>query len=285
MMAASVKMPHVVVTDKDSDDEDINENPEESEEESADRSDDDGSEEDETQSKGSSDGGDEDGSDEEGSADEQVDGEEAEDETEGNDDAEENANAGWAAAMAKILAKKTPEDKPCILLKNKQRDKLTEKEQKEKQQRKKKADKKRKWEMMSRVKPDVVQDKERERNLQRIATRGVVQLFNAVRQHQKNVDDKMKEVGGSERKKAKVLSTISKKDFIDVLKGSAGCNTSVRIEKSMSKEPKEEKPAWSVLRDDFMMGAAMKDWDKESDKDEAGDDEPEAAGDFNSDSD
>ncbi len=30
----------------------------------------------------------------------------------------------------------------------------------------------------------------------------------------------------------------------------------------------EEKPAWSVLRDDFMMGASMKDWDKESDKEE-----------------
>lgn len=32
-------------------------------------------------------------------------------------------------------------------------------------------DKKREWEMMCRVKPDVVNDKEAERNLQRIATR------------------------------------------------------------------------------------------------------------------
>lgn len=31
----------------------------------------------------------------------------------------------------------------------------------------------------------------------------------------------------------------------------------------------EEKPAWSVLRDDFMMGATMKDWDKDSDGEEA----------------
>lgn len=51
-----------------------------------------------------------------------------------------------------------------------------------------------------------------------------MQLFNAVRQHQKNVDEKMKEVGGSERKKAKVLSSVSKKDFIDVLRGNAGYN-------------------------------------------------------------
>lgn len=32
-------------------------------------------------------------------------------------------------------------------------------------------DKKREWEMMCRVKPDVVKDREKERNLQRIATR------------------------------------------------------------------------------------------------------------------
>ena len=61
-------------------------------------------------------------------------------------------------------------------------------------------DKKREWEMMCRVKPDVVKDKETERNLQRIATRGVVQLFNAVQKHQKNVDEKVKEAGGSIRK-------------------------------------------------------------------------------------
>ena len=31
----------------------------------------------------------------------------------------------------------------------------------------------------------------------------------------------------------------------------------------------EEKPAWSVLREDFMMGATMKDWDKDSDAEDA----------------
>lgn len=51
-----------------------------------------------------------------------------------------------------------------------------------------------------------------------------MQLFNAVRQHQNNLHEKMQEVGGSERKKAKVLSSISKKDFIDVLRGTAGYN-------------------------------------------------------------
>lgn len=48
--------------------------------------------------------------------------------------------------------------------------------------------------------------------------RGVVQLFNAVRTHQKTISNSVKEVGSSERKKAKLLSSVSKKDFIDVLR-------------------------------------------------------------------
>lgn len=46
-----------------------------------------------------------------------------------------------------------------------------------------------------------------------------MQLFNAVQKHQKNVDEKMKEAGGSIRKRAKLISTVSKKDFINVLRG------------------------------------------------------------------
>ncbi|XP_027005239.2 RRP15-like protein isoform X1 [Tachysurus fulvidraco] len=247
-MAASVEKPHVEIElDSEEDMSEISENDERSEEEES-----------------------EDGSDEEErSAGDGSEGEEEENVKAQDGEVDMNPNAGWADVMAKILGKKTPEDKPCILLKNKQRDKLNAKERKEKAEKKKQADKKRAWEMMCRVKPDVVQDKEKERNLQRVATRGVVQLFNAVRQHQKNVDEKMKEVGGSERKKAKVLSSVSKKDFIDVLRGTAGCNkAAIKNEKASSEVQKEKKPAWSVLRDDFMMGSSMKDWDKESDPEE-----------------
>lgn len=49
-----------------------------------------------------------------------------------------------------------------------------------------------------------------------------MQLFNAVRKHQKTIDKKVKEAGGSERKKAKLLSSVSKKDFIDVLRRTEG---------------------------------------------------------------
>lgn len=49
-----------------------------------------------------------------------------------------------------------------------------------------------------------------------------MQLFNAVQKHQKNVDEKVKEAGGSIRKRAKLISSVSKKDFISVLRGMDG---------------------------------------------------------------
>lgn len=49
-----------------------------------------------------------------------------------------------------------------------------------------------------------------------------MQLFNAVRRHQKTVEQQVKEVGGSERKKAKLLSSVSKKDFIHLLRRAEG---------------------------------------------------------------
>ncbi|XP_070690696.1 RRP15-like protein [Pempheris klunzingeri] len=214
---------------------------------------------------GTSDGGENDRESDEGSDGEAEDKDGGEDE---DDDDDGNANAGWAEAMAKILGKKTPESKTSILVKNKELDKMKEKERQEYLERKKKVDKKRIWEMMCREKPDIVKDRETERALQRIATRGVVQLFNAVRKHQKAINDKVKEVGGSERKRAKVLSSVSKKDFIDVLRTEGGSGVPGNTEKDTDAAA-EEKPSWSVLRDNFMMGATMKDWDKESDGEEA----------------
>ena len=61
-----------------------------------------------------------------------------------------------------------------------------------------------------------------------------MQLFNAVRKHQKTTDEKVKEAGGSERKKAKILSSISKKDFISALRRTEeGGGVSVKTEKDV----------------------------------------------------
>ncbi|XP_012510862.1 PREDICTED: RRP15-like protein [Propithecus coquereli] len=184
-------------------------------------------------------------------------------------------NMGWAYAMAKILNKKIPVGRRTILIRNKALEKEKLKLKQERLEKRKQRDKRLEWETMHRVKPDVVKDKETERNLQRIATRGVVQLFNAVQKRQKNVDEKVKEARNSIRKRCKLISAVSKEDFISVLRGMDG---STNETSSAGKNPKakqaevksEEGPGWTILRDDFMMGASMKDWDKESDKESDG---------------
>ncbi|KAA0702865.1 RRP15-like protein [Triplophysa tibetana] len=279
-MAACLKKPHVVVEDANGEVSDDSICKDE-EDEASGSDDQDADEEDEESSDMGSDGDEEDQKASDMGSDGDEDGQKASDMRSDVDEEDPNPNAGWAEAMAKILGKKVPGSKPIILVKNKELDKIKEKEKKERLEKKKQFDKKRTWENMCREKPDVVRDKDHERNLQRIATRGVVQLFNAVKKHQKNVDDKMKDVGGSVRKKAKILSSVSKKDFIDVLRAADGVHTPA-IKKEAPVEVKEEHPSWSVLREDFMMGASMKDWDKESDE---GGSEQEPAEDHSSDSD
>lgn len=48
---------------------------------------------------------------------------------------------------------------------------------------------------------------------------GVVQLFNAVRQQQKEIEDKLVQAGPLERKREKALKSIDRKAFLDVLMG------------------------------------------------------------------
>lgn len=50
--------------------------------------------------------------------------------------------------------------------------------------------------------------------------RGVVQLFNAVSQQQKFIDSKLQDAPGP-AKREKILKTIDKKAFLDVVMGSA----------------------------------------------------------------
>ena len=47
--------------------------------------------------------------------------------------------------------------------------------------------------------------------------RGVIQLFNAVRQQQKSVNKTLKKAGKSERKREKLIGSIDKRKFLDGL--------------------------------------------------------------------
>ncbi|XP_037566903.2 LOW QUALITY PROTEIN: RRP15-like protein [Dermacentor silvarum] len=191
-----------------------------------------------------------------------------------SDESTAEGNEAWADVLGKLLHTKAPRTKTPILFKAKKDGQPTrqkpatvleivgeEGEVKEagdtelpdepeflsKRELRERKEKKRQWEEMSRIKP--VHD-EVEKRLRSIATRGVVQLFNAVKTHQKEVDEKLRAAGQSETKRDKVLKSFSKGAFLDMLKE--------KKEKSSDKQQ-----SWGVLRDDFMLGAEMKDWDKE----------------------
>lgn len=117
-----------------------------------------------------------------------------------------------------------------------------------------------------RIKPNIL-NKDRERTLAKIATKGVVQLFNAVRVQQKEINNKLKEAGPTEVKRDKVLKSIDKRAFLDVLMGEKSQKVDetlvTKSAASTDVDKNDRSVTWSVLRDDFMMGAKMKDWDKE----------------------
>lgn len=200
-------------------------------------------------------------------------------------------NSGWADAMRKILETKKPKRKKTIVLSKAKRlcdikkkedkesslfdiekvkEEVKSQEIKEEEDVKKPQLKEKK--LGIRVKPSIM-DRERERTLQKIATKGVVQLFNAVKQQQGEINKKLSEAGPLERKREQVLRSIDKTKFLDVLMGgskSISIDNDVKNEEQENKklEKKKDNETWSVLREDFVMGTKLKDWDrKEQDED------------------
>ncbi|XP_013183691.2 RRP15-like protein [Amyelois transitella] len=198
-------------------------------------------------------------------------------------------NEGWADSVAKILGSTKPKNKKTLVLSrakkhsevlksikdekpvfevvgdNKEEPLQTE-IKKEESSITEPPIKKPKIEKPSlRIKPNIL-EKDRERLLTKIATKGVVQLFNAVRNQQKTLEKDMNRTDLSEAKKEKILKKFDKRAFLDTLMGQTKSVVVDEQTKSMTGEVKNENetPKWSALRDDFMMGAKMKDWDRES---------------------
>ena len=216
--------------------------------------------------------------------------ENSEDNTDTLDDTLTEGNTGWADAMSKVLNMGKNSDKPVSILSKAKKDnvkrKKVEKKEGENKENEGESDsleeeeqeephipvsvrraKKREIDSVCCVKPDVLQ-RARERALVKVATRGVVQLFNAVREQQKNVKQKLKQAGNS-RTREKILKNLDKDGFLAVLDGKRP--TEGPVSKKPKVEPKVEDEEqdgsqWSALREDFMLGAKMKDWDKESDE-------------------
>jgi len=134
------------------------------------------------------------------------------------------------------------------------------------------------WENMNRMWPDVQADREKERKLRILATQGVVQLLGAIDKHAKSVNKKLSEARG-ELQRDKVLETTGKEAFMEVLRqegekvNKSNSQTS-EIKTEMKEEPDErisllpeaKKPKWGVLADNFYKEPTLDGWDKESDE-------------------
>ncbi|XP_043653349.1 RRP15-like protein [Drosophila teissieri] len=135
-----------------------------------------------------------------------------------------------------------------------------------------------------RVKPSF-RDIERERTLRKVATRGVVQFFNAVRIQQKDLQQQLEDAGPLDSRQDAVLNNINKRKFLDVLMSGKRAK-STAVDNAVKKEEQEtddddddegssgkKKSEWSVLREDFMTNKKIKHWDEEDDDEEGHNDE------------
>ncbi|PTQ29055.1 hypothetical protein MARPO_0148s0006, partial [Marchantia polymorpha] len=182
----------------------------------------------------------------------------------GEEKVEQKGGIGGAfgRAFSSIMNKKVPKSELThslgpVLAERKQL--LVKKLEEEENERKKKTDvKKRKREEREKGHsiPQTYMDP-KEKALIKLATTGVVRLFNAVSKAQKVQAD----ADISSSKSAKATWKQSKQAFMTQLRG--GPKDETRPVGGPEKSAEEEEAGWSALKDDFMLGTAkMKDWDK-----------------------
>lgn len=123
-----------------------------------------------------------------------------------------------------------------------------------------------------RLKPAIT-DLDRERGFKKIATRGVVQLFNAVKGQQSEISKKLENTKLESKREEIIRSSDNKNKFLEKLMSGPRAKSSmvdVKIKKEESESDEEEfvgKSNWSALRDDFMTGKKIG-WDKDDSEDE-----------------
>ena len=184
----------------------------------------------------------------------------------GDNECDSNGPTALAQVMANILAssKGSEDRKPSILSKTREKSKKKTELEKNMALLKREASRKKvlaklAWERMAMVKP-TIEGKDRERNLAKVATRGVVHLFNAVAEQQDRLRSQLGAEGTTDTKRTKIVKSLSRSSFIDLLKSQSHSGASVKLEtpdktnKFDSKQSKEKKqPKWNALRDDFAM--------------------------------
>lgn len=111
----------------------------------------------------------------------------------------------------------------------------------------------------------VGQELELERLHRRVATRGVVALFNAVAQHQKKGSGDASTPTPSA--KSAEVKKMTKHGFLDMIKTAATASKKSKKGETMEAAPKEKENTskWAALQDDYMMNP-KKNWDESSDE-------------------
>jgi len=115
----------------------------------------------------------------------------------------------------------------------------------------------------------VAKELEQERVHRRVATRGVVALFNAIAQHQKKASDPGTSASTNGPKKTEVKK-MNKQTFLDMIKSTAANRATLSEEKkanvkqkNINEDATESKPQWNALKDDYMLNP-KKNWDQET---------------------
>jgi hypothetical protein len=99
---------------------------------------------------------------------------------------------------------------------------------------------------------------DRERALLRVATKGVVTLFNAVKKAQKQAREEENQENDKQTGENKFIEQLKKESVKN--------ETSSRV-KSEPSQPSEA-PGWSVLKENFLPAGKLTDWDIESESGE-----------------
>uniref|UniRef100_A0A0E0MEK6 RRP15-like protein n=1 Tax=Oryza punctata TaxID=4537 RepID=A0A0E0MEK6_ORYPU len=100
----------------------------------------------------------------------------------------------------------------------------------------------------------------KEKELIKIATQGVVRLFNSVSKAQ----NCRKGLNPSRSKDAKVLAKETKQAFLTELNKTSNQRQKGKASSSFAKSNSkdEDEPGWAPLRETYMLGSKLKDWDK-----------------------
>lgn len=206
----------------------------------------------------------------------------------------ENGNPGWANLMAKALNVKRPHKTKSIVLSKAKNSTKPENEEKGTYN----------FEIEGETKSEIIittessiatesktpknkklsirqlpslKDFEKEKALKKIATKGVVQLFNAIRAQQKDLDTQIKDAGALDHKKDAVLENINKRKFLDVLmRGERNKSENLNTKNSDEDDSDDDLSTttkrsgeWNVLSDDYMTNKRLKNWDQEESDDSA----------------